>query len=151
MNLHLIQKSIYLKARPEAVFDALTSSAEIIRFFPLRKVTSEWVVGGEILLEGEIGGTPFTDHGSILALDRPSRFIYSYWSDNHGTERTPENHLTIAYRLSAVDQGTLLEVEHGEFKSQAMFEAMQGAWDSLLQSLAAHVEPPGEAITQHIT
>lgn len=140
MNANTIRKIVCIEARPEQVFDALTSPAAIVTYFPLQQVTSGWEEGGEILFDGEVNGSPFRDHGVIQVLSRPSRFKYSYWSDNHGTERTPENHLTIDYRLSAHPRGTQLELEHANLRSEEMFRAMDSVWDHLLGSLAAYVE-----------
>lgn len=44
MNDFTIKRSICIDAKPEDVFDALTSSDDIVRFFPLKKVTAEWRV-----------------------------------------------------------------------------------------------------------
>lgn len=133
-------KRIHIDATPETVFDALTSSADIVCYFSLKKVTSEWKVGSEILLDGVVDGNAFRDYGLIQAMSRPSQFKYTYWSDNHGTERTPENHLTIDYRLSAKQQGTHLELEHSNLRSEEMFRLMDTVWDHLLSSLAKYVE-----------
>ena len=140
MNSFTIKKSVYIDAKPEVVFDALTSSDAIVNYFPIKKVTSEWKVGGEVLLDGEIDGKPFRDHGVIEALSRPSRFQYSYWSDNHGTERTLENHLTISYRLLLQRNGTQLDLEHSNLRSEQMFKIMETVWDSLLNSFRNYVE-----------
>lgn len=140
MNSFTIKKSVYIDAKPETVFDALTSSGDIVRYFPLKKVTSEWKVGSEIILDGEANGNAFRDYGLIQALSRPNQFKYSYWSDNHGTERTPENHLTIDYRLSAKQQGTNLELAQSNLRSEEMFRVMDTVWDHLLCSLAKYVE-----------
>ncbi|MEW6684112.1 MAG: SRPBCC domain-containing protein [Nitrospirota bacterium] len=140
MNSFTVNKSIYIDAKPEAVFDALTSSDAIVNYFPVKKVTSEWKLGGEVLLDGEIDGKPFRDHGVIEALSRPTQFKYSYWSDNHGTERTLENHLAISYRLSPQRNGTQLDLEHSNLRSEQMLAIMETVWDSLLNSLRKYVE-----------
>lgn len=140
MKSFTVNKSIYIGAKPEAVFDALTCSNDIVKYYPLKKVTSEWKVGGEVLLDGEINGTSFRDHGVIQTLSRPTQFSYSYWSNNHGTERTPDNHLTIAYRLSPKHQGTQLNLEQSNLRSEEMFKMMGPVWDSLLKSLKEYVE-----------
>ncbi|BBA33869.1 activator of Hsp90 ATPase 1 family protein [Methylocaldum marinum] len=140
MNGFTIKKSIHIHAKPEAVFDALTRSEDIVKYFPLKRVTSEWNEGSEILLTGENNGNEFRDYGVILNLSRPGRFRYSYWSDNHGTERTPENHLTIDYRLSPEPDGTRLDLEQNNLRSEEMATWMDAIWDALLDSLKAFVE-----------
>lgn len=140
MKTFTINKSIYICAKPEAVFDALTSSDDIIKYYPLKRVTSEWQVGGQVILDGEINGSGFTDHGVIQVLSRPSEFRYSYRSTNQGTEPPPENHLTIAYLLSPEQQGTRLDVEQSNIRSEEVFKMMGPIWEALLESLRDHVE-----------
>jgi uncharacterized protein YndB with AHSA1/START domain len=94
-----IEKQIGLKAPIESVFSALTNSEEIPKYFPLKSVESTWEVGSEVLYKGEVNGVPFTDFGIIEKLTSPTEYRYRYWSDNHGTERNEENHLTISYSL----------------------------------------------------
>ncbi|WP_349616575.1 SRPBCC family protein [Azotobacter salinestris] len=112
----------------------------MVEYFPLQKVRSDWKEGGEILLEGESEGRKFTDHGVIQVLSHPSRFRYGYWSDNHGTARTPENHLTIDYRLSPERQGTRLDLAQDNLRSDELFGIMDRVWDALLGSLKEYVE-----------
>ena len=82
-----VKKEIFINNPPEEVFKILTDSNEIIQYFPLKKVISNWKIGSEILLKGEIDGNEFTDYGKIDKLLKNKIFQYSYWSDNHGTSR----------------------------------------------------------------
>jgi uncharacterized protein YndB with AHSA1/START domain len=136
----VINKSIHIDARPEAVFDALTNSDAIVRYYPLKRVTSEWKVGSAVLLDGEIDGQGFRDHGVIRVLSRPTSFSYSYWSTNQGAQRTPENDVTIAYRLSPRPRGTQLDVEQSNLASPEIVRLMSPIWDSLLNRLKDYVE-----------
>ncbi len=135
-----LTKTIHIDAAREDVYDVLTSSEEIVNYFPLTRVVSDWKVGGELRLEGEVGGRPFCDYGRIEALSRAERFTYSYWSDNHGTERVPENYLTIDYRLSDDGHGTLLELQQRNLRSEQMYQVMDSIWDGLLDSLRSYLE-----------
>ncbi|MDH5633916.1 MAG: SRPBCC domain-containing protein [Gammaproteobacteria bacterium] len=140
MNSFSIHKTRHINASPEAVFDVLTSSEHIVRYFPLKQVTSSWHEGGEILLDGEVDGRAFRDHGVIEILSRPAQFKYRYWSDNHGTEQLPENCLVIDYRLAPEQHGTKLTLEQSNIKSGEQAQRMESMWPHLLDSLAAYVE-----------
>ncbi len=130
-----------MRAPRELVFDALTNSDAIVRFFPLSEVVSDWRVGGEVLYRGEVDGNYFTDFGIIEKLTRPHEYQYRYWSDNHGTERLDENYSTIHYRLLREKDGTVLKPEQRNLPSKALFDIMNElVWDSLLESLRAYVE-----------
>lgn len=135
-----IEKEIFIEAKPSTVFEALTNSEKIIQYLPLKEVISDWKVGSEVLYKGELEGVPFTDFGTIDILEPNEKFQYTYWSTNHGTERLPANHLTICYSISNSENGTLLKVEHTNFKSEEMHTVMLNLWDFLLGSLKGFVE-----------
>lgn len=140
MMQNAIEKNIIINAAPSVVFDALTNSEKILQYFPLNEVISDWKVGSEVLFKGTVNGADFTDYGKIEQLTPNKIFQYTYWSDNHGTERTPENHLTICYSLSATEQGTQLKMEHKNLISAEMHAQMLGVWDFLLSSLKDYAE-----------
>jgi len=123
------------------VFFALTNSEEITKYFPLNSVESEWKEGKEVKYKGEVNGSPFTDYGVIEVLSPPSIYRYRYWSDNHGTERTEDNHLVIEYVLTPFSEGTSVYVIQSNIKSKALYEMMEGqVWGYLLGSLKQYME-----------
>jgi uncharacterized protein YndB with AHSA1/START domain len=140
MDRLTITKAIALPVPPARVFAALTTPQEIVAYFPFRTVESAGYVGGAITFHGELGGQPFVDYGEITAWHPGHEFAYTYWSDNHGTPRTPEHHLTIRYVLLPDDTGgTRLRVEHQGVPAGPYAETMNRAWDDLLGLLAAHL------------
>lgn len=141
MNTFTIKKDIFVDVAPEVVFDALTTAEEIVKYFPLQQVISEWKEGGDVYYKGELNGQEFTDYGVIDVFSRPGEYTYTYWSDNHGTEKTPENHLVISYRMTIKNTGTQIELEQSNIRSEEMFEIMDTVvWDSLLGKLKKYVE-----------
>ena len=135
-----IEKVVWIKADPTAVFDALTSSRQIVEYFPLDKVTSSWSVGSELLMQGTANGRTFTDYGLIHLLDRPRVFAYTYWGDNHGTENCPEHHVSVKYQLRVDAGGTRVDMVQSNLPSRDYWAVMNQAWDGLLNSLKTHVE-----------
>ncbi|MEQ8754994.1 MAG: SRPBCC domain-containing protein [Coleofasciculus sp. G1-WW12-02] len=140
MKSFSIKKSLFISAPPILLFDALTNPEKIIQYYPLKEVISDWQVGSDILLKGNNNGEEFTDYGTIDILTPNQKFQYTYWSDNHGTNRTPENQLTICYTLDEVDNGTNLQLEHKNLNSEKMYSEMLNIWDLLLSSLKNFVE-----------
>ncbi len=140
MKIYTIKKQVFIDASPEAVFDALTTEDKVLKYYPLKAVISQWRVGEAVLYQGEVDGIAFTDYGTIEVLDRPTRYQYSYWSDNHGTQRTADNHLGIRYSMRAKVQGTSLELIHSKLQSAEMYTLMDGVWDSLLTNLKNYIE-----------
>ena len=134
-------KTIPLKAPIGKVFKALTNNEEIPKYFPLNSVESTWQEGAEVLYKGEINGVPFTDFGVIERLTPPVEYRYRYWSDNHGTERTDENHVSIAYYLEKSEEDTILTVKQSNIRSEEMYTLMNDqVWDFLLQSFKDYIE-----------
>ena len=141
MNSFSIEKEITINASPEIVFDMLTNSEQIIRYYPLNEVISEWKVGSNVLYKGEIDNKKFTDYGVIEIISRPTQYKYTYWSDNHGTENTPENQITISYNLTNIKNATRLELKQTNLRSKEMFEIMDSTvWPYLLDSMKNYIE-----------
>lgn len=141
MSGYCLTKTISILASPEAVFDALTHSNSIPEYYPLKSVQSDWQEGSEVLYRGEIDGAEFTDFGTIDIIDRPFHYRYSYWSDNHGTERRPENYISISYQMVSQVESTELTLTQENIPDKALFKLMnETVWDTLLQSLKHYVE-----------
>ena len=140
MKSYTVEKTIAIAAPISEVFEALTDSDLIIQYYPLEEVVSDWKVGSEIVAKGSIEGQSFADYGTIDSLVPNKEFQYTYWSTNHGTERTPENYLTICYTFSETDKGTVLNLEQKNIKSEQMYNQMLEVWDFLLSNLKTFVE-----------
>lgn len=140
METFSIKKTLFIGVSKSVLFETLTNSDKIVQYYPLEEVISDWKVGGEILCKGSNDGKIFVDYGTIESLVPNEKFQYTYWSTNHGTERTPENHLTICYTLSETDNGTILKLEHKNLKSESMYSEMLNVWDFLLSNLKNFVE-----------
>ena len=150
-NVNIIVKKITLAATPEQVFLALTNENTIIKYFPLDKVVSTWELGSEVLYIGNVGGTPFTDYGTITELWPAKKYSYRYWSDNHGTARISENFVTISYQLAATksatkgtdikEKSTMLTLTQSNLPSAEMYQVMDTqVWDVLLNNFKNYVE-----------
>lgn len=141
MKNKVISKYVDISKPISFVFEALTDSSKIIKFYPLIEVLSEWKKGSEVLYKGELEGVPFTDYGTITSLVTPNEFSYVYWSDNHGTERTEENLVSITYKLAVVKKGTRVTIFQSNLPNQELYEAMDNfVWDFLLGSLKSYLE-----------
>lgn len=136
-----VKKLIEIKAPVERVFRALTTSEEIPKYYPLIEVESTWKLGADVLYKGEVDGTPFTDFGVIEAIEPPKLYEYRYWSDNHGTERLPDNYIRISYSLSSSNGGTELLLTQSNIISEDLYQLMETqVWDYLLGSLKDYIE-----------
>jgi len=135
-----ITKTIQINAPTKLVFDALTIPERIKASFPVDAVESDRCEGGRFVLHGQADGQPFTDFGTIDRFETGREFQYTYWSTNHGTDRLPENYMTIRYVLSEVNGGTNLELQHVNLLHENRLQVMLGVWDFLLGNLKAYAE-----------
>ena len=140
-----LEKEIIIDAEPQRIFDALTDERQIPKFFPYEKARVDLEVGGQYVCSGSIDGTPFKDIGYIVSFDEPNEFSYRYWSDNHGTERSEANHLSISYTLTPLGDGTQLRLQQGDIQTDEYFSMMDIAWDTLLLGFKHYVEDHGHA------
>jgi uncharacterized protein YndB with AHSA1/START domain len=136
-----VKKVIKINASAASVFTALTSSNKIIKYYPLKEVISDWALGSKVEYKGEVNGDAFTDFGVIEKFEPSTVYSYRYWSDNHGTERTKENHLVVSYFLSELEDGLELTLTQSNIPSQALYDLMNNqVWDYLLGSLKDYAE-----------
>ncbi len=131
-----IDQTIVINAPVGSIFDALTNPAKIPAYFPVTSVVSDGCIGGTF----QLNGNNFTDHGTITEFTANHVFAYRYWSTNHGTENSPENHMIIRYMLRESGSSTTVSVRHENLLSQERFELMSGVWGLLLSALKRYVE-----------
>ncbi|MGK0289675.1 MAG: hypothetical protein ACI86H_001121 [bacterium] len=78
MSKFSIEKNLLINAPASLIFNALTNSDQIIQYYPLNGVISDWIVGSEVLYKGGEGDQKFTDYGKIDALIPNKKFQYTY-------------------------------------------------------------------------
>ncbi len=68
MQTFTIEKTVLINAPINIVFEALTNSEQIIKYYLLNEVVSDWQVGSTIVCKGSNEGKNFTDDGIIDIL-----------------------------------------------------------------------------------
>ena len=81
---YTIEKTIAIDASINKVYEVLTNSDLIVRYYPLEEVVSNWQVGSKIIGKGSFEGQSFTDYGKTDRLVKNKEFQYTYWSTNYG-------------------------------------------------------------------
>ncbi len=142
--MSILEKQLIIDSPIEILFSVLTTSNEIVKYFPLKEVISDWNVGAEVLYKGEVEDVPFTDYGKIIELSAPHTYAYQYWSDNHGTERSEENLVTIRYELQEIADRTQLTLIQENLPTAELYDLMNDkVWDFLLNELKQFAEKKG--------
>lgn len=112
-----VVKSVFIKARPERVFRALTEPAELLAWWGDRQVywCTKWTldlrVGGRWRCEGTSRrGGAFSVEGEFVEIVPPARLQYTWRAS--WVEAPPT---TVRITLSAQQDGTLVRWEHSGF------------------------------------
>ncbi len=135
-----IKKEIRINANKSELWKTLTTPALIKRYLMGANATSEWKMGSKIIYQGVFNGIEFRDEGVIDILDYESKYQYSYWSKNHGTDNIPENYVTISYLIVENDNEVILKVNQSNYKLKEIAESMNQIWDLILGNLKTLLE-----------
>jgi uncharacterized protein YndB with AHSA1/START domain len=135
----LILASVDISVPRERVFHALTTGAEVVKWWGSAETyrTTSYVadirVGGQWRAEGrDADGKPYSVGGEFLEVDPPCKLVQTWkydWGEGLETKLT--------YHLDVIEGGTRLTVRHEGFRSQ--LEACQGhseGWAMVLGWLA---------------
>ena len=120
-----IEQSYYLNTRPETVFQALTDPKILVKWM-LAKAHVDQREGGDFDFDWLNG---FHLSGTITRFEK-NKAVSFYWSQ----------HTTVAFELLKKNQGTLLKLQHGEFKETEPFGLTSSRWGYYLMNLKSVLE-----------
>lgn len=125
-----IEDSIWIKADPARVFQALIHENELLMWFPDESAKIDPHVGGEVLFTWTGGGELRT---TVLAFVPDKELTYGFY----GGEEEP-----VTYKLTAENGGTRVNLSHfipagGDLD---MFIGIASNWAHLLDGLKCWVE-----------
>jgi uncharacterized protein YndB with AHSA1/START domain len=128
-----IEKTPFIKATPERVYQALTEKKDLERWF-VQKADVELRPGGAVRLEW---APDAVETGEILALEPAERLSYTWVA----LEPTPT---TVTFELTGEKDGTRLHLIHagiGEGETWDNYYAtLNSGWDIHFQHLTAWLE-----------
>ena len=135
-----ITSSTRVDAPVEAVWKAITTPAEIKKWFFGVDTESEWTVGSQLIHRGEYQGKPYVDKGEILDFEPPRRLVHTHWSDASGQPDAAEHYQTVAWDLADRDGGTELTITEENLPSNEAATTSEAAWAVALKSLKEQLE-----------
>lgn len=134
--------SIEIAAPAERVFSALTSGAEVVKWWGQDGMywTREWVMpltpGAHWHASGKnADGTPFSVEGDIVEVDAPRKLVWTWRAAWDGGNETK-----ITYRLEPIEGGTRVVVRHEGFGERV--DSCRGhgeGWERVLGWMAGFV------------
>jgi uncharacterized protein YndB with AHSA1/START domain/uncharacterized protein YciI len=140
----VIFATVDIAAPVERVFQALTSSEDVVRWWGSQDTyrTTEWIAevrtGGRWQAKGvSADGSTFTVGGEYLEVDAPRRLVQTWkpsWDPGPAT--------TLTYRLEGIDGGTRLHLRHEGFgdRAEACQQHTEG-WELVFGWLRRHFTP----------
>ena len=136
----ILNKSVFIKASPTKVWDALTNPELIKQWLFGTNVISDWNVGSPIYFTGEWQGTEYKDKGTILQLEKEKVFQYNYWSGFSGLPDSIEYYSIITFTLEPTSKGTQLNLTQSNFPTETGYEHSDKNWDTVLQVMKTVIE-----------
>lgn len=140
-NSNLIaQASTTIAAPVAAVWEGLTTPAQIKQYMFGTDVVSDWREGSPIVWRGEVKGQRYEDKGTILKLVPQHTLQYTHYSPLSGLPDEPQNYHTVTIEI--VGQGTLTHVTLSQDGNANADERDHSAknWAMMLQGLKGLVE-----------
>ena len=135
-----IRSSTRIDAPVDAVWKAITTPAEIKRWFFGVDTESDWSVGSQLVHRGEYQGKPYVDKGEILEFEPPKRLVHTHWSDVSGKPDAAEHYQIVAWDLARRDGGTELTITEENLPSEDAAKTSEAAWAAALKSLKELLE-----------
>ena len=135
MTARTLNKSIYLRADPDTVWDWLTDPEKLAVWFhkPPRPLTA----GEDFEMFGTTSGERLI-HGNVQRADRPSRLEYSFFLKPLGDHET-----RVVWTLDPVPGGTRLSLEHSGLPEAAeafdLTLALDKGWDDHIGRMRAAI------------
>ena len=130
-----------IKARPEIVFDAVTTAEGIAHWWgpdagPVLLSESDPRVGGRYRLRFRtLAGTEHETSGEFLELVPPERVVLS-WRWKGGEEDPGESRVEI--RLRPIPEGTELTFTHAQLHDEASARGHEEGWTGAFDKLEAY-------------
>jgi uncharacterized protein YndB with AHSA1/START domain len=88
---------------------------------------------------GSWEGTPYEDHGIIVAIDIPHHLAYDYRSSWDTSPDIRENYQRVEYHLSESDGVTTLTITQGTVSEEEAKKSEEN-WKSVMEGMRAIVE-----------
>jgi uncharacterized protein YndB with AHSA1/START domain len=95
------QVSRTIPAKPEEVWETLTSKAGMKAYMMGANVDTDWKVGSPITMQGEFGGKAYRDEGEVRSFEPARKLAYT-----HRSSAAPNAEHLVTVELSPKADGT---------------------------------------------
>jgi uncharacterized protein YndB with AHSA1/START domain len=131
---HTVTAATFVTQPPERVWAELLHPGA--RWMLGANIETDFAVGSPITFEGHFFGRRFSDHGTVVAFERPRLMHFTHFSPLYGLDDEPGNYHDILITLEAVDGGTRVQVEQSNIADAERADRAQDQWKQALATLA---------------
>ena len=128
----------YIRATPEALWDALTKPEFTRTYWAGTEQKSDWTVGsawGAYTPDGRLW-----DIGEILEVDHPRKLAFT-WRNEHFPEMRAEGFTRLSYEFEPAQDATKLTLVHEiDVDNSKGIDACSQGWPAILASLKSLME-----------
>ena len=129
---------IYIRATPQAVWDALTDGRSTARFWAGRTNESIWDKGAPLTFRAPDGSVDFS--GEVLESDPPRLLRFTFHIPGPGPMHD-EGPSVVTYAIAPSRDLTRLTVTHAGFPDRSVVrEGVMGGWPRILSGLKSLLE-----------
>jgi uncharacterized protein YndB with AHSA1/START domain len=130
--------TIYIRATPQAIWDALTDGSSIAHFWAGRTNESSWKKGAPLIFKAPDGAEDFS--GEVLESEPPHLLRFTFHLPGPGPMHD-EGPSEVTYRIEPSRELSRLTVTHSGFPDgSAVREGVQGGWPRILSGLKSLLE-----------
>lgn len=139
------KQSISINASRSKVWDALTNSEIIKRYFFGIDVRCDWKEGSYIFYRGDWRGQHFVERGNIVNIEPEEYLLINFWDTSFLLPDYLQNYKVLSYILSGKRSATKLTIlqEFNDSKEEAM--RANENWKKVLENLKMLLETSGQA------
>jgi uncharacterized protein YndB with AHSA1/START domain len=138
-----IEQTILIQAPPFTVWDTLTNPNLMKQWMgePAMEieVITDWQVGHPIVIQG-FHHRKFENRGTVWQFE-PTRVLqYDYVSSISALADKPENHTLLEFRLTPVNNQTVLTLTISNFPTESIFKHVHFYWKTTMDLLKKWIE-----------
>lgn len=130
--------TIYIKAQPEAVWEALTSGDFTVRYFHSTRIDSTWEPGADVIYHNP--DDSIAVKGRVLQADPPHLLSFT-WHVHYNPDAFRERPSRVTFELAAVEDATKLTLIHDDFdEGSVVLPNISQGWIAILSNLKTLLE-----------
>lgn len=130
--------TIYIKAEPERIWEALTTAEFTRQYFHATDIQSDWKPGSTVTYLNQDGSTAVT--GKVLTANPPLELSIS-WQVHYNEVAKKEPASKVTFLLEQVEDATKLVLTHEDFPDNSVvFPEITKGWIAILSNLKTLLE-----------